>query len=114
MEKLNAIAGRLETLDQSDVVPADQALPLRSGASADRLMLSYLDHLHQYIAKGCSKLFFDEHYAQAVEESAKAVFQYLREASGLTLDGAALAYVEMTLNCVKCHKYVRAAHQDEK
>jgi uncharacterized protein (TIGR02391 family) len=54
-------------------------------------MLSYLEHLHPYIAKGCSKLFVDEHYAQAVEESAKAVFQYLREASGLTVDGAALA-----------------------
>jgi uncharacterized protein (TIGR02391 family) len=54
-------------------------------------MLSYLEHLHPYIAKGCSRLFVDEHYAQAVEESAKAVFQYLREITGLTLDGAALA-----------------------
>jgi uncharacterized protein (TIGR02391 family) len=54
-------------------------------------MMSYLDHLHPYIAKGCSRLVVDEHYAQAVEESAKAVFQYLRDVSGLTLDGAALA-----------------------
>jgi hypothetical protein len=25
------------------------------------------------------------------------------------LDGAALAYVQMTMNCVNCHKYVRTA-----
>jgi len=28
-------------------------------------------------------------------------------AKGKNLDGAALAYVELTLTCVKCHKYVR-------
>jgi uncharacterized protein (TIGR02391 family) len=91
IERLNAIAGRLETLDPNDLVPADSAAPLRSGFGPNRLMLSYLDHLHPYIAKGCSKLFADGHYAQAVEESAKAVFQYLRDVSGLTLDGATLA-----------------------
>jgi cytochrome c556 len=29
------------------------------------------------------------------------------KAKAKDLDGATLAYVEMTLNCVKCHKYVR-------
>ena len=54
-------------------------------------MLAYLSHLHPYIEKGCSQLFIDGHYAQAVEESAKAVFQYIREITGLTTDGSALA-----------------------
>jgi hypothetical protein len=32
----------------------------------------------------------------------------LREAAeDKNLDGATLAYVQMTMNCVKCHKYVR-------
>jgi hypothetical protein len=31
----------------------------------------------------------------------------IKEAKNKNLDGAALAYVEMTLNCVKCHKFVR-------
>jgi hypothetical protein len=84
VQKLNTIAGRLESLDPNDTVPADRVAPLRTGLGPDRLMLSYLEHLHPYIAKGCSKLFIDEHYAQAVEESAKAVFQYLRDASGLS------------------------------
>jgi hypothetical protein len=30
-----------------------------------------------------------------------------REARDKNLDGAALAYVDLTLACVKCHKYVR-------
>ena len=91
IEKLNSIAGKLETLDQDDEIPADPSKPVKSGLSADRIMLAYLAHLHPYIAKGCSQLFVDGHYAQAVEESAKAVFQYLREATGLTIDGSALA-----------------------
>lgn len=97
VEKLNTIAGRLEVLDQDDVVPANRAVPLKSGLPPDRIMLAYLTQLHPYIAKGCTKLFVDEHYAQAVEESAKAVFQYLRDASGLTLDGAALAQQTFSL-----------------
>src|ERR1700752_3606419 len=56
-EKLNTVAGRLEALDPNDSVPADRGAPLRSGLGPDRLMLSYLDHLHPYIAKGCSRLF---------------------------------------------------------
>jgi len=93
VEKLNIIAGRLETLDQDDLVPADRAMPLKSGLPPDRIMAAYLSQLHPYIAKGCTKLFADEHYAQAV----KAVFQYLREASELTLDGAALAQQAFSL-----------------
>jgi hypothetical protein len=31
----------------------------------------------------------------------------VRSAKDKNLDGAALSYVELTLTCVKCHKYVR-------
>ena len=90
IEKLNAIAGKLETLDQDDDIPADPAAPIKPGLAPERVITAYLSHLHPYIAAGCTKLFVDGHHAQAVEESAKAVFQYLREVTGLTLDGAAL------------------------
>lgn len=91
IDKLNVIAGKLETLDQDDDVPADPPAPIKPGVAADRLMAAYLPHLHSYIAARASALYLDGHYVQAIEESAKAVFQYLREASGLALDGAALA-----------------------
>jgi len=61
-------------------------------------MVAYLPHLHPFIERGCSKLFLDGHYAQAVEEAAKAVFQYIREVTGLTSDGAALAEAAFSLN----------------
>jgi uncharacterized protein (TIGR02391 family) len=97
IEKLNSIAGRLEGLDQNDAVPVDRNVPIRSGVGPDRLMLAYMAHLHPYIAKGCSGLFADEHYPQAIEESAKAVFEYLREVTSLKLDGSALAQQAFSL-----------------
>jgi uncharacterized protein (TIGR02391 family) len=71
---------------------------MKPGLSADRIMLVYLDQLHPFIAKGCSQLFIDGHYAQAVEESAKAVFQYIRDITGLTGDGAVLAQAAFSVN----------------
>jgi uncharacterized protein (TIGR02391 family) len=57
----------------------------------DTVMRSYLEHLHPYISKGCSALFNNEHYPQASEEAAKAVFQYLRDKTAVDEDGAKLA-----------------------
>ncbi len=91
LQKLNTIIGRIETLAQEDFIPEDPNKPLQSGYSSERLMLAYLEHLHPFISKGCSSLFQDGHHTQAVEEGVKAVFQYLRDVTGLTGDGAALA-----------------------
>ena len=41
--------------------------------------------------------------------------QRLRDnANSKNLDGATLAYFEVTLNCVRCHKYVRRTLQENK
>jgi uncharacterized protein (TIGR02391 family) len=53
-------------------------------------MRGYLHSLHPFIERGCAQLFIDSHYTQAVEEAAKAVFQYIRDKTGLNSDGAAL------------------------
>jgi uncharacterized protein (TIGR02391 family) len=90
IQKLDQILGRLATLGQNDEIPADPGKPMRSGATADSLMIAYLGHLHPFISEGCAQLYEDAHYAQAVEEAVKAVFQYIRNATGLTIDGAAL------------------------
>jgi hypothetical protein len=37
----------------------------------------------------------------------RAVESLLEKAKEKNLEGAALAYVDLTLSCVKCHKYVR-------
>jgi uncharacterized protein (TIGR02391 family) len=97
-EKLDQIIGRLQTFEKDEEVPADRTKPLRPGLAADRIMLVYLDHLHPFIERGCAQLFRDGHYAQSVEEAAKAVFQYIRDVTGLTGDGAALAQAAFSLN----------------
>jgi hypothetical protein len=38
----------------------------------------------------------------------------VQQAKDKNLDGATLTYVDMTLNCVKCHKYVRSTRADDK
>lgn len=90
IQKLDQIIGKLQTYDQDEEIPADPSKPMRLGLTPDHIMLVYLDDLHPFIARGCSQLYRDEHYAQAVEEAAKAVFQYIRDVTNLTGDGAPL------------------------
>jgi hypothetical protein len=45
-----------------------------------------------------------ELYSNEFRRNAEEMIQKAKEKN---LDGATLAYVDMTLNCVKCHKYVR-------
>ncbi|HEY8503485.1 MAG TPA: hypothetical protein VIL46_02810 [Gemmataceae bacterium] len=45
-----------------------------------------------------------ELYSNEFRRSAESLVKYGREKN---TDGSALAYVELTLTCVKCHKYVR-------
>jgi hypothetical protein len=34
----------------------------------------------------------------------------VKQAKGKNIDGATLAYVKLTMNCVQCHKFVRFAN----
>ena len=64
---------------------------MTNAAPIDGAMRVYVRHLHPLIAKGCVPLFRNRHYAQAVEECAKAVFHHLREKTGIDKDGVNLA-----------------------
>lgn len=91
IQKLDQILGRLETLDQYKEIlgnPNDAAI---NGVNAENAIASYLDCLHPFIANGCAQLYRDRHYSQSVAEASKAVFQYLRNKTGLTGDGGSLA-----------------------
>lgn len=48
-------------------------------------------------------------YEVQSNEFRRAVESVQEQAAQKNLDGAALGYVELTLSCVKCHKYVREA-----
>jgi cytochrome c556 len=46
---------------------------------------------------------YERHSADFIRATEKLV----KKAQDKNIDGAALAYVEMTLSCVRCHQYVR-------
>jgi cytochrome c556 len=46
-------------------------------------------------------------YATYSDEFREAVEKLIKNAKDKNLDGATLAYLEMTSSCVKCHKHVR-------
>jgi len=94
---LDQIIGELQALDADDEIPREKYRAVRAGGSVERIALGYLDHLHPFIREGCAKLLQDGHHAQAVEEAAKAVFQYLRSNTGLTSDGVNLAEAAFSL-----------------
>jgi len=48
-------------------------------------------------------------YEVCSNEFRRSVDDLIQKAKDKNIDGAALSYVEMTLACVKCHKYVREA-----
>jgi hypothetical protein len=48
-------------------------------------------------------------YEVCSNEFRRSVEDLIQKAKEKNIDGAALSYVEMTLACVKCHKYVREA-----
>lgn len=50
------------------------------------------------------------HYASDFRESARALMD---AAAARNTDGVSLAYMEMTLNCVQCHKHVRGARRGD-
>ena len=49
----------------------------------------------------------DAMYAQQADEFRRIVAKLERAGKEKRLDGATLAYVDMTMSCVECHKYVR-------
>lgn len=91
IDKLNTIAGTLEALPDDHPISTNETEQMPNSRVIDQLMVGYLPHLHPRVADGCAKLFSDGHYVASIEHSAKVVFQHLRDVTGLTLDGAALA-----------------------
>jgi hypothetical protein len=49
----------------------------------------------------------DPIYAQEAADFGKIIDKLAKAAKEKRLDGATLAYVDMTMSCVECHKYVR-------
>jgi len=90
ISELDKIIGSLNSMDPEDDIPKDKSKQIKPGIEYDRVILGYLEKLHPYIYKSCSKLFEDGYYTHVIEESVKAVFEYIRRKTGLKLDGTKL------------------------
>jgi predicted GTPase len=49
----------------------------------------------------------DPLYTEQADEFRRIIDKLERAAKEKRIDGATLAYVDMTMSCVECHKYVR-------
>jgi hypothetical protein len=111
------------------VVPGQAASPKKGGKKAEGVMQKKLKE-SQKVLEGIALADFDEvvkHAEELLELSKEARFKVLdtpqyrnyskdfrshaedliKHAKRKNVDAAALAYVELTLTCVKCHKHVR-------
>ena len=52
-----------------------------------------------------------EAYLEMSDEFRESAGRLRKSAEEKSLDGATLAYFEVTLNCVRCHKYVRKSRK---
>ncbi|MCG8585361.1 MAG: hypothetical protein MI757_11680 [Pirellulales bacterium] len=57
------------------------------------------------------KVLQTEDYLRHSNEFRRSADAIRKAAEDKNLDGATLAYVQMTMNCVTCHKYVRQVQQ---
>ena len=60
------------------------------------------------------QIFPSAEYRRHSEEFRRTTETLAKAAREKNLDGAALAYVQLTLDCVNCHKYVRTFLVDER
>ena len=60
------------------------------------------------------QVFPSAEYRRNSEEFRRTTESLAKSAREKNLDGSALAYVQLTLNCVNCHKYVRTFPVDER
>lgn len=89
--KLNLSQGLLEGLVVEDFTQLDR----------DAKALLVLSLAEQW------NVSLDPLYKQHSEEFRRAVKQMGKAAQEKNLDGASLAYVQVTMSCIECHRYVR-------
>jgi hypothetical protein len=58
------------------------------------------------------QLIRSEEYEMLSKDFVRAGEKLVKRAREKNMDGTALAYVEMTLSCVRCHQYVREHRRD--
>jgi hypothetical protein len=88
-------------------------LVLEGIATADSKMIAKNAEELIRLAKSTTwPLILSPQYERHNAEFVRAAEKLVQKAKDKNTDGAALAYVEMTLSCVRCHEYVREHRRD--
>jgi cytochrome c556 len=102
-------------LKKSKVVQAFMRVKLgHSQAVLDGLVTENFDRIEQNAAAMVLltkaeqwKVSNDPQFMQYSNEFLRVTTQLAAQAKKKNLDGASLAYVELTMNCIECHRFVR-------
>jgi hypothetical protein len=73
---------------------ADGASSLKALSEASEWKMSTIPNVEQYVA-------YTKDFQRLCDDLSK-------KAEAKSIDGATLTYVQLTMNCVNCHKYVRS------
>jgi len=100
MPIISQIKGKLELMSSDDdfILDSSSDTPFvylkesnnKIDINKDDLIIQYLDNLHPIIIKSSKQLYLDQHYQNSIEEAIKAINQYIRDKTGIQMDGANL------------------------
>ena len=103
---------RLDYPTYRDLLLETDAQGQRAGYLVGEAGFRYVQQLQRELNKALTREVavtgvFDKATEDAVREFQRLSDEMDRKAKEKTIDGATLAYLRLTMNCVNCHKYVR-------
>lgn len=91
LERLAGVLARLRYRDPEEEIPEADGAEVPAEEWPRELAAGYLDHLHPFVGERCADLFAEGRYAAATEAGREAVFEYIRNRTGLTAEGPEVA-----------------------
>ncbi|HUY92256.1 MAG TPA: hypothetical protein VMV10_26180 [Pirellulales bacterium] len=88
-------------LEYSQKILAGLAEADYDSIAANAKAMNQLSHIEEFVRGR------DEQYRHHLKTFDHVTHELARQAQEENIDGAALAYMELTLNCVNCHKHLR-------
>lgn len=92
-------------LEHSQKVLAGLAEADYDSIAANAKLMNQLSHIEDFVRGR------DEQYRHHLKTFDRVTHELVRQAQEENIDGATLAYMELTLNCIDCHKHLRDRKQ---
>ena len=73
--------------------------------AASAKLMNQMSHIEEFVRGR------DEQYRHHLQTFDRVTHELVRQAQEENIDGATLAYMELTMNCINCHKHLRDRKQ---